>query len=119
MPEVPPRLPLTLGNLRHLDLGRVDSALSQEIERAVEDLKDRPAVDGARKVVLTIEMKPISEDGGSLDRVSVRMHVALKCPKRSTIEYSMRPQGKALVFSTDSPDNVEQLSLREAQKGGE
>lgn len=101
--------PLSLENLKQLDLGKISVAFDAELQRAVKDCMDRPGDKKARKVAIIFLLAPTDESTGTGDANDV-LHVGCEItsvvPKRRTRVYAMRPRvNGSLTFHLDSPDD--------------
>jgi len=109
---------LSLATLEHLDYGKLATAFQQHLRRAVADCLDRPGDDSARKVTITFEIKPASDQTGDCERCKVDAQVLSKVPAHRTRVLDMAPRkGGHLLFDDDSPDDVNQVTLGDPQKG--
>lgn len=108
-------LQLNVENLAELQGGRVKLALENEIRRAVADCEDRASDNTEREVHLVMKFKPVVDDRGGLEQVLGQFFVKGKVPVRKTkpISFSARKsaRGPMLVWSEDSPDNVDQMTI--------
>ena len=98
---------LTLRNLHLLDNGLADKTFDHHMDKAVDDCYQRPEDKTARKVILTIMLKPDMKNGG-FDGVDADIEFATVVPKMRTRVYRMDPiinRGKAegLMFHPDLP----------------
>lgn len=107
---------LTLKSLPELDGGRVMSGFDRELAACVKDVIDRPLEKGARKVTLTLTLKPIVEDGHA-SVGNMEFEIVSKIPKRRsrTHEVALHAAG-SIGFNPVSPDNVYQGTLDELTK---
>lgn len=108
-------LPVRADTLGLLDRGRVGKAIEQFVKQATEDCMDRPGDDRARKILLEIEVKPVSEIHGesiSCEGAKGVAKVRLKLPDResATLDFGVR-KGVGLVFSENSPSDHRQATL--------
>jgi hypothetical protein len=101
----------TLGTLAEMDNGRIKTAFEQALDRCRFDCEDRPSVEGARKIVLTVTMEPIPTDAGELDTVDVSFDLQERLPKRGSKTYNMQAVAGGLLFNELSPDEVRQKTL--------
>jgi hypothetical protein len=111
----------TLENLARLDNGKAAAALDQHIRRAAADCMDRPADPKARVITLQIDLEPVLDTGDlSCSEVKAQIHVTSKVPSHKTRVYSLglRRNG-VLIFSEDSPDNINQTTLLDGPDGGD
>lgn len=106
---------LDLANLKIMDDGRIEAAFAQEMKHVVLDMMDRPGDDRERSVTLKVRYKPICDETGELDSVSVQMDIGSKMPSRKTRVYDMKARksqnGPMLVFSEDSLDDIDQTTI--------
>jgi hypothetical protein len=103
---------LSLDTIKELDNGRVAEAFTQALARAVRDCEDRPTEEKDREVILGIKLKPIPADEGIPTGVALMCQVRDTVPTRKSRPYSCGiKSGGKLFFSTESPDNVNQLTL--------
>ena len=102
-----------------LGQGRMAEAFNQALARVYDDCKDRPELKTARKITLTVSMKPRAEQGGSLDTVDVAFDVKDNVPKRESRTYNMTAGRGGLLWNELSPDEVRQktLDMAPAPKG--
>lgn len=96
----------------HIDNGRLNVAIEQELKRCTDDCIDRPMVRAARTITLQFVITPC-EDGDTVD-VDFRIHG--KLPKRQSRSFNMQPAQGGLLFNELSPEAVKQATLDMAQK---
>lgn len=102
----------TLDNLPKLDSGKVALAFSHELRRCALDCIDRPGDSSVRTVAIKAALKPVLDADGSCDTVEVEFEVSGKVPVRRSKVFSMATKATgALLFSEDSPDNVDQRTI--------
>ena len=106
----------TLATLAEMDQGRIRIAFEQALQRLQDDLKDRPAVESARKITLLVSLVPIVGDDGELDSVDVDFKITDTVPKRESKTYNMQATRGGLLFNELSPDEVRQRTLDMAPK---
>lgn len=108
-------LQLDFENLKHLDGGRLESAVNQELRRIMADLSDRPGDDRARSLTIKLSFKPICDEIGDIETAAVQFDCASRFPNRKSRVYSMKPRrtptGPVLVFDEDSLDDANQPAL--------
>jgi hypothetical protein len=98
-----------LKSLAAIDGNRIALAFEQALKRVVSDCEDRPGEDAARKVTLTLAVKPVLDSDGLCDDCDVQIAVADVVPKRKSKVYNMSlKKGGYLLFNNDSLDAVEQ-----------
>lgn len=94
-------------------MGVVNEAFTQELHRVVEDVKDRPHDEHARRVSINFIVKPADPHG---DNATVECEVIASVPKRVTRPYDMRIQANGqLAFQSESPENSDQMDLDDAR----
>lgn len=102
-----------LKSLAEIDDGRLRKAWEQALNRARLDCEDRPSVEKARTVTLTIELVPVREPGGSLHSVDASFRVRDKLPEIQSPAYSLRAGRGGLFYNELSLDDVNQMTLDE------
>jgi hypothetical protein len=106
---------VSLDSLGLLDEGKGAAAFQALLDRAADDCDDRPGEPKPRKVTLEIEMVPVLEADLQCTEVKAVVKAKLTVPQFSTKEYSFAlrktNKGSILVFSEDSPSNVNQGTL--------
>ena len=109
------RLRFSLEKLGKLDLGKVNAAFDQQMQRVVHDCEDRPHDQTARKVILTANVRPIVESKG--EELDIEFEVLSSVPKVRSKPYRMSVgQGGALAFNPDLPEDPESQTLFDAQE---
>lgn len=106
---------LTLDGIARLDDERIAKAFALALDRARRDCHDRPALEKARKVTLTILMTPCEDEDGSCGTVDVQFELDDNVPKRATRKYNMRSLSTGLWFNELSPDDVRQGTLDQVE----
>jgi len=99
-----------LSTLATMDGGRLKAAFDLAFQRLIEDCKDRPELPAARRVTLTVTVKPRTEQG-SLDTVDVTFDIKDALPKRSTRSYNMSVGRAGALWNELSPDQIRQTTL--------
>lgn len=112
MPETFQYQEFTLGALARMDDGRIAETFNQAIRRVRLDCEDRPALEAARKIKLTISITPSADDQGNLETVTVGFDLDESLPKRSSKNYHMVPRRGALMFNDLAPENPDQGILQ-------
>lgn len=103
---------LTLENLTELDEGKVALMLQRAISVVTEDILDRPDDQTARKVVLTLSLKPASAGREGLKTAELEVAVKTTVPKLQTRPYECkRGENGGLQFNAVSPEDVNQGAL--------
>jgi hypothetical protein len=109
-----------------MDGGRIKEAFQQAFKRCQTDCADRPGVEEARKVTLTVVITPELGESGDLDSCNITFTIKDSLPDRKSKAYNMTAtaNGKDLLFNEISPDDARQLTVDEprgpvaAKKGG-
>jgi predicted RND superfamily exporter protein len=105
-----------IGSLSTIDGGRINAAFEQLMKRCEDDCKDRPALEEARKLTLSISCTPVVDDAGNLESCNVQFQFAEKIPNRKSKIYNMRAERGGLVFNEMSPEDVRQMTIGMAPK---
>lgn len=105
-----------LAGIAELDGGLPDKMFRKELETVMADLHDRPANNTARKVVLTLSLKPVQSETGRLASIDVEIDTSAKLPRRLAPGVSMRAQGEKLVYNDESRDNVDQMTIDQEEQ---
>lgn len=106
-------MPLTkfeLATLATMDCGRLKAAFDLAFQRLIDDCKDRPELPAARRMTLTVSVKPRTEQG-SLDTVDVTFDIKDAIPKRATRSYNMSVGRAGALWNEISPDEVRQTTF--------
>lgn len=117
---------LGTSTLAKLDRGAAAVALDKALERAVADCLDRPADERARKVTLTLEVKPVKEvheNTISCEGARGTYKVRYRQPdwESQELDFGVRQTraGGMLVFSELSPANHRQTVLPLTDEDGD
>lgn len=103
---------LSLGMLQDFDGGRPRETFDQAMRRCIADCKDRPALDEARQVTLTVSIVPVpDQDTGDCESVDVRFKISDQVPKRQSKVYNGRITAQGVLFNELSPDEVRQGTI--------
>lgn len=106
---------LTLEALTGLDSGKAAAVFQHELKKAVKDCTERPGETAAREVVLRVQVKPAVESSGVCTAAEVEFECHSKIPRQRTRAYQMEVDARGeLLFNPDSPDDVHQRTLDEA-----
>lgn len=106
---------LSLETMAMVDYGKIDAALQLHLKRAGQDCMDRPGDKNPRKVTLTISLKPVIQQDGDVTDVDAEFEISSTVPKHRSRPIHMMPRrGGHLVFTPESPDNAEQMTIDEA-----
>jgi hypothetical protein len=111
---------LSAETLKQLDRGAAAAALDQAIQRAVKDCLDRPGDDRARKISLTLEVRPVTEVCNNVltcEGARGCYKVRLRIPdwESQTLDFGVRENG-LLVFNEHSPTNHRQATFFEGEE---
>ena len=110
----------SLASLATFDNGRISANFDQLLDAAIRDCQDRPNDDKPRKLLIQLEISPVSDvENGQVICSGVNGAFQLKStvPTRKTNVYSfgMRKLGKenkpTLVYNNDSLDNSDQKTI--------
>lgn len=101
--------------LQEVHYGALNREIDSALRKAYLDCDDRPAVGTARKVTLTISMKPVAGDDGRLCNVDVDFDVKNAMPSKG-VSVRMKPvlsdgDGGSLHFQPEVPENPNQEPL--------
>jgi hypothetical protein len=112
---------LDLGTLAEFKGGLINRMVAAQLNRVALDLETAPDIPEWRKVSVTMRAKPVIEDGELAD-VVWECEVSGKLPARVTsARMRVKKAGtgaKQLAFEMDAPDNPDQVSLFDQEKGG-
>jgi hypothetical protein len=107
MPETGGRKYLTAQNLHMMDGGNAGLVIDHAIRSITRDVQDRPMDKTARKVVITLSLKPKLHDSRpELEFLETDIEVDAKTPKRKNPEsYRMLParDGEMPLFQPTAP----------------
>jgi len=104
---------LGLGTLAELDNGRLAGEFNEDLATLARDCRDRPLLATARRLTLTIDIKPVPPASGAGPvGTSVTATMDTSIPKRKTTAYAMElTLDDALQFRADSPEDPQQTTL--------
>lgn len=111
---------LNLETIKELQQGAVFQQVQKLIASAVADCESRVGEKRPRKVVIQLEIEPVTrleeiDDEHTrrvLDGVKLRLQMDLKCPTRKTIEFDCGVgDNHALLFNPENPHNHRQAGL--------
>lgn len=108
---------LGCGTVGELDDGRVAIAFDRHLRRAISDCEDRPGDGTARKVTITLEVKPLILEGAvdisvvAQIKGSIPNHVSR--PTVCQIRSMNNAVGKVAAFNDLSGDNPRQGTIDE------
>lgn len=111
---------LNLSTLQQLQGGAVFQQAQRLIQQAVADCENRVSEKRPRKVVIQLEVEPVTRleqideehTRRVLDGVKLRLQMDVKCPTRKTIEFDCGVgEGHALLFNPENPHNHRQAAL--------
>lgn len=106
---------LTLPDLAAMDNERIGTAVAQALNRAADDIYDRPGESKPRKVVLEVLLVPECTEDGECDNVKMQAQVKDTIPARKSRVYDLgvrRRNGTTkLMYSDAAPDNHLQPGL--------
>src|SRR5690349_19047350 len=111
---------LNLATIQQLQDGAVFQQAQKLIQAAVADCESRISEKRPRKIVLQLEIEPVTrlEDIDEehtrrvLDGVKLRIQMDIKCPTRKTIEFDCGVgENHSLLFNPDNAHNHRQAGL--------
>lgn len=110
---MPRQLPLTLTNLKDLDLGTVQALFDAKLREIVSDLNDRPADPKKRTLTVQFTFIPVLDSAGrDLEEVGAQVQVYNNLPKARTKGYRLIPKADGtLAFSADFADEPHQEAM--------
>lgn len=96
--------------------GAVNAQFVRQMKRAIDDCDDRPGDDKTRKVILTVEMKPIPQGHGHAPHVEMVARVKSSVPDHVSrpVEAKVLHGGDA-AFNDLSESNVDQQTIDQAR----
>ncbi|MFZ5832388.1 MAG: hypothetical protein ACOY3P_20065 [Planctomycetota bacterium] len=104
-----------LENLGDLDLGKAKVGFERLVRQAALDCIDRPGDKRARRVTLTVTLKPVSTvNGNTIDCESIDASLKAKAAipdfETRTYDFAIRNNGD-MLFNPESPTNHKQQSF--------
>ena len=110
---------LDMDTIGKLDEGRVAVAVNNALAQIAHDLNRRPGVDKARKLTLTLTMKPQIDSDGLLGSVDIGKTIKATLPDtQGHITNAKVNASGELVWNDASPDDIKQSTLDEAREVG-
>jgi hypothetical protein len=108
-------------NLMLLAEGALQESVDSALKRIHADLKDRPTLDKARKLQITLDFVPNALHDGSIDLEDVRVgfKVKISTPDLGPVQVQMIPKNDGLVFHPDVPEDPKQMGIMDAIDRGE
>lgn len=83
-----PKTLFTLDTLGDLDDGTTRLMVDQALAEALADCDNRPHLDKARRITITLHMLPVLNDNGGMKGVNAAVEVGSKFPgRRGRVEY--------------------------------
>lgn len=111
---------LNLATIQQLQDGAVFQQAQKLIQQAVADCESRLTEKRPRKVVIQLEIEPVTalvdidEENTKrvLEGVKLRLQMDIKCPTRKTMEFDCGVgEGHSLLFNPENPHNHRQAGL--------
>lgn len=102
-----------ISDLREIDNGRISEALKLQIKRVIDDCRDRPNLEKARKIKLQIEVIPTADPKtSSLDGIKLSFRINSQYPNMERVDLNLgcKADGR-LFFSEHSPENFDQKTV--------
>lgn len=101
----------TIGQLSSIGSGAMTTELDRTLHQAYLDCEDRPTLETARTVTLTMKLTPrIAKGGVELAYVDVGFEIGKTFPKKG-MDVRMKPGANGLEFVPECPDNPDQRPL--------
>lgn len=110
---------LEMNTIGELDEGRVAVAVDHALAQIANDLEKRPGVDKARKLTITLTMKPQIDSDGLLGSVDIGKTIKTTIPDTQGHITNAKISGREIVWNDASPDDVSQSTLDEAMEASE
>jgi len=112
-----PRQTLTLDTIGDVEHGTLRIAVNKALKLITQDLHDRPLLEKARKVQLTIEMKPevdANSQSRELEDVKTAWQVKVTTPSIGSSDVQMKPgQDGQLYFHSELPMEPDESDLND------
>lgn len=102
-----------ISNLSEIDSGRIAEALKLQLQRVLDDCRDRPNLDKPRKIKLQIEVTPTADPRTfALDGVNMSFRINSTFPNMERIDLNLgcKADGR-LYYSENSPSNFDQKTV--------
>jgi len=101
-----------IDKIKELDGGRPAAQINKLLRMCTDDCMNRPGVEGARKVTITITQNPIKEEGGVCEEVTMEVQSKISVPAMISKAFSMGVHAtKGLWWNKASEGNVHQGTL--------
>lgn len=102
--------------MQRMDRERYSKLLDYYLKQAIADCNERPGLDKARKVVLTITLEPERDNRGLLETVNLGVRCDVKLPPTEALKYPLKPALDAagdpcLQFMAEHPEDFRQPRL--------
>ncbi len=98
-----------------VEYGVIGVEMNKEIQRAFRDCADRPTAKSGRKITLTIEIKPLTDERGQLHDASVSINVASSLPKKG-LELRMKAASDGLEYLPASAETETKGLFNESEE---
>lgn len=104
--------------ISQLDEGRVAAVINKHLCMVVGDCTNRPGVDDARKVTITVEVRPVVNEDGICEDADIEIVTSASVPKSRSKPMNMgiRANGR-LIFNDASLDSHRQGTLDQSSEG--
>ena len=111
------KMQLSLETLGDFDMGKASEAFRQAMAAVVKDCLDRPGEKTARKVALTVHVKPVVLQDGDVVDAEVEFTISNSMPNWKTASRPVAVDRQGRLFFNDLvPDNPRQSTIDEGQK---
>jgi len=110
------QLKVTLETVGRMERGMIGLAFSQEVERVVKDMRDRPGVTAAREVTMKVKIEPAQDESGIVTTGKMQFSFGSKMPARESREISVLVGANdrdELIFNPESIENARQRTIDE------
>lgn len=100
-----------LADIESMGRGEVGVLVRQMLEAAKKDCLERPTLENARKIQVTVLLTPTPADSGELEEIGVEVECKSSVPVSRTRRWSCGLGKDGLVYNDLAPDNVQQGTL--------
>lgn len=107
----------TAQSITEIEDGRIAEAIQQEMNKALEDCRDRPLVKKPRTINLKILMTPAPDDRGDVEGLKIGFKINSVMPPKESRELSVGLKHDGRMFWNDmAPDNHNQRTIDESER---
>jgi hypothetical protein len=79
----------SLSELAQIDGGKIDAAFRLNLAEVLDDIRERPSLETARKITITVTVRPKCDGRGQLEDVRLSCDIGRGVPKEQSRELSM------------------------------